>query len=422
MKVDVLLGLQWGDEGKGKVVDVLTPRYDVVARFQGGPTAGHTLEFEGKKYVLRSIPSGIFQHGQLNIIGNGVVLDPVLFREEAEALEASGIPLKQILKLSKKVHLILPTHRLLDAANERAKGGAKIGTTGKGIGPTYTDKVSRNGLRLGDVYHNFDAKYEAARNRHLSMLKAMGEEPEFAELERKWLDAIEYIKGYDIVDSEHLINRMLREGKSVLCEGAQGTLLDVDFGSYPFVTSSNTVCAGACSGLGVAPNRIGEVFGIFKAYCTRVGSGPFPTELFDETGKRIRDLGHEYGAVTGRERRCGWIDLVALKYAIMINGVTQLIMMKSDVLDDFDEIKACVAYEINGERVEEFPFSIEEDEIKPVYVTMPGWKTDMTKFHDESQFPKEFSDYIAFLEKELETPITIVSIGPDREQTIIRQR
>ena len=421
-KVDVLLGLQWGDEGKGKVVDVLTPRYDVVARFQGGPNAGHTLEFEGKKYVLRSIPSGIFQHGQLNIIGNGVVLDPVLFREEAEALEASGIPLKQILKLSKKVHLILPTHRLLDAANERAKGGAKIGTTGKGIGPTYTDKVSRNGLRLGDVYHNFDAKYEAARNRHLSMLKAMGEEPEFAELERKWLDAIEYIKGYDIVDSEHLINRMLREGKSVLCEGAQGTLLDVDFGSYPFVTSSNTVCAGACSGLGVAPNRIGEVFGIFKAYCTRVGSGPFPTELFDETGKRIRDLGHEYGAVTGRERRCGWIDLVALKYAIMINGVTQLIMMKSDVLDDFDEIKACVAYEINGERVEEFPFSIEEDEIKPVYVTMPGWKTDMTKFHDESQFPKEFSDYIAFLEKELETPITIVSIGPDREQTIIRQR
>ncbi len=422
MKVDVLLGLQWGDEGKGKVVDVLTPRYDVVARFQGGPNAGHTLEFEGKKYVLRSIPSGIFQHGQLNIIGNGVVLDPVLFREEAKALEASGIPLKQILKLSKKVHLILPTHRLLDAANERAKGGAKIGTTGKGIGPTYTDKVSRNGLRLGDVYHNFDAKYEAARNRHLSMLKAMGEEPEFAELERKWLDAIEYIKGYDIVDSEHLINRMLREGKSVLCEGAQGTLLDVDFGSYPFVTSSNTVCAGACSGLGVAPNRIGEVFGIFKAYCTRVGSGPFPTELFDETGKRIRDLGHEYGAVTGRERRCGWIDLVALKYAIMINGVTQLIMMKSDVLDDFDEIKACVAYEINGERVEEFPFSIEEDEIKPVYVTMPGWKTDMTKFHDESQFPKEFSDYIAFLEKELETPITIVSIGPDREQTIIRQR
>lgn len=420
MKVDVLLGLQWGDEGKGKVVDVLTPRYDVVARFQGGPNAGHTLEFEGKKYVLRSIPSGIFQHGQLNIIGNGVVLDPVLFREEAEALEASGIPLKQILKLSKKVHLILPTHRLLDAANERAKGGAKIGTTGKGIGPTYTDKVSRNGLRLGDVYHNFDAKYEAARNRHLSMLKAMGEEPEFAELERKWLDAIEYIKGYDIVDSEHLINRMLREGKSVLCEGAQGTLLDVDFGSYPFVTSSNTVCAGACSGLGVAPNRIGEVFGIFKAYCTRVGSGPFPTELFDETGKRIRDLGHEYGAVTGRERRCGWIDLVALRYAIMINGVTKLIMMKSDVLDGFPTIKACVAYKINGKETDRFPYSIDSDKIEPVYVELPGWQTPMSAMTSESQFPKEFNDYIAFLEKQLATPIAIVSVGPDRTQTIER--
>ena len=419
MKVDVLLGLQWGDEGKGKVVDVLTPRYDVVARFQGGPNAGHTLEFEGKKYVLRSIPSGIFQHGQLNIIGNGVVLDPVLFREEAEALEASGIPLKQILKLSKKVHLILPTHRLLDAANERAKGGAKIGTTGKGIGPTYTDKVSRNGLRLGDVYHNFDAKYEAARNRHLSMLKAMGEEPEFAELERKWLDAIEYIKGYDIVDSEHLINRMLREGKSVLCEGAQGTLLDVDFGSYPFVTSSNTVCAGACSGLGVAPNRIGEVFGIFKAYCTRVGSGPFPTELFDETGKRIRDLGHEYGAVTGRERRCGWIDLVALKYAIMVDGVTKLIMMKSDVLDSFETIKACVAYKVNGEEIDYFPFDINEG-VEPIYVELPGWKTDMTKMQSEDEFPEEFNAYLSFLEEQLGVPIKIVSVGPDREQTIER--
>ncbi len=422
MKVDVLLGLQWGDEGKGKVVDVLTPRYDVVARFQGGPNAGHTLEFEGKKYVLRSIPSGIFQHGQTNIIGNGVVLDPVLFREEAEALEKSGIKLKEVLKLSKKAHLIMPTHRLLDAANEKAKGGAKIGTTGKGIGPTYTDKVSRNGLRLGDVCHNFDKKYKAARDRHVAMLNAMGENPDFSELEAKWLDAIEYLKSYDIIDSEHFINRTLKEGKSVLCEGAQGTLLDVDFGSYPFVTSSNTVCAGACTGLGVAPNRIGEVYGIFKAYCTRVGSGPFPTELFDETGKRIRDLGHEYGAVTGRERRCGWIDLVALKYAIMLNGVTQLIMMKSDVLDDFDEIKACVAYEINGERVEDFPFSIEEDTITPVYVTMPGWKTDMTAFKSEDEFPQQFKDYIAFLEKELETPITIVSIGPDREQTIIRNR
>ncbi|MFG6381330.1 MAG: adenylosuccinate synthase [Muribaculum sp.] len=422
MKVDVLLGLQWGDEGKGKVVDVLTPRYDVVARFQGGPNAGHTLEFEGKKYVLRSIPSGIFQHGQTNIIGNGVVLDPVLFREEAEALEKSGIKLKEVLKLSKKAHLIMPTHRLLDAANEKAKGGAKIGTTGKGIGPTYTDKVSRNGLRLGDVCHDFDRKYKAARDRHVAMLNAMGENPDFSELEAKWLDAIEYLKSYDIIDSEHYINKALKNGKSVLCEGAQGTLLDVDFGSYPFVTSSNTVCAGACTGLGVAPNKIGEVYGIFKAYCTRVGSGPFPTELFDETGKRIRDLGHEYGAVTGRERRCGWIDLVALKYAIMLNGVTQLIMMKSDVLDDFDEIKACVAYEINGERVEDFPFSIEEDTITPVYVTMPGWKTDMTSFKSEDEFPRQFKDYIEFLEKELETPITIVSIGPDREQTIIRKR
>lgn len=421
MKVDVLLGLQWGDEGKGKVVDVLTPRYDVVARFQGGPNAGHTLEFEGKKYVLRSIPSGIFQHGQTNIIGNGVVLDPVLFREEAESLEKSGVDLKKILKLSKKIHLIMPTHRLLDAANEKAKGGAKIGTTGKGIGPTYTDKISRNGLRLGDVYHNFDKKYAAARDRHVAMLRSMGEEPEFSALEQKWLSAIEYIKGYDIVDSEHLVNKLLADGKSVLCEGAQGTMLDVDFGSYPFVTSSNTICAGACSGLGVAPNKIGEVFGIFKAYCTRVGAGPFPTELFDETGKLIRDLGHEYGAVTGRERRCGWIDLVALRYAIMINGVTQLIMMKSDVLDGFDEIKACVAYEINGERVEDFPFSIEEDEIKPVYVTLPGWKTDMTAMKSEDEFPQQFKDYIAFLEKELKTPITIVSIGPDREQTIIRK-
>lgn len=422
MKIDVLLGLQWGDEGKGKVVDVLTPRYDAVARFQGGPNAGHTLEFEGKKYVLRSIPSGIFQHGQVNIIGNGVVLDPVLFQEEAESLEQSGIALKEILKISKKVHLIMPTHRLLDAANEKAKGGAKIGTTGKGIGPTYTDKISRNGLRLGDVFHDFETKYTNARNKHIATLKSMGENPEFEELEQRWLKAIEYIKGYDIVDSEYLINSLLREGKSVLCEGAQGTLLDVDFGSYPFVTSSNTICAGACSGLGVAPNKIGEVFGIFKAYCTRVGSGPFPTELFDETGKRIRDLGHEYGAVTGRERRCGWIDLVALRYSIMINGVTQLIMMKSDVLDDFNEIKACVAYKINGEETTQFPFSIDENAIEPVYVTLPGWKTDMTRFKSESEFPQAFSDYIKFLEKELETPITIISIGPDREQTIERNK
>lgn len=421
MKVDVLLGLQWGDEGKGKVVDVLTPRYDIIARFQGGPNAGHTLEFEGKKYVLRSIPSGIFQDGKTNLIGNGVVLDPVLFREEAESLEKSGIPLRSILKLSKKVHLIMPTHRLLDAANEKAKGSSKIGTTGKGIGPTYTDKISRNGLRLGDtLLADFSERYAKARDRHIDMLAALGEKPDTAELESKWMDAIEYIKTFDIVDSEFFINRALADGKSVLCEGAQGTLLDVDFGSYPFVTSSNTITAGACAGLGVAPNRIGDVYGIFKAYCTRVGSGPFPTELFDETGRLIRDLGHEYGAVTGRERRCGWIDLVALKYAIMIDGVTKLIMMKSDVLDGFDEIKACVAYEIDGKRVEDFPYTVDGVDVKPVYVTLPGWKTDMTGMKSEEEFPKAFSDYVAFLEKELQTPIAVVSIGPDREQTIVR--
>lgn len=421
MKIDVLLGLQWGDEGKGKVVDVLTPHYDIVARFQGGPNAGHTLEFDGKKYVLRSIPSGIFQHGQINIIGNGVVLDPVLFMEEACALEESGINLKKVLKISKKVHLILPTHRLLDAANEKAKGKGKIGTTGKGIGPTYTDKTSRNGLRLGDVFHDFEEKYSNAKNRHLDILKSMGETPDIKDLEAKWLNAIEYIKGYDIIDSEYEINNYLKEGKSILCEGAQGTLLDVDFGSYPFVTSSNTICAGACSGLGVAPNKIGEVFGIFKAYCTRVGSGPFPTELHDETGQKIRDIGHEYGAVTGRERRCGWIDLVALKYSIMLNGVTQLIMMKSDVLDGFEEVKACVAYEIDGTKTDRFPFDVDDNKIKPIYVTLPGWNCDMTKAKSEAEFPENFVAYIKFLEKELETPITIVSVGPDREQTIIRK-
>ena len=423
MKTDVLLGLQWGDEGKGKVVDVLTPRYDVVARFQGGPNAGHTLEFEGHKYVLRSIPSGIFQDGKVNVIGNGVVLDPILFRAEAEELERTGVDIRRMLKLSKRIHLILPTHRLLDAANERlkAKGGAAIGTTGKGIGPTYTDKVSRNGLRLGDIFHDFDAKYTRARDRHLALLRAMGEEPDYAALEAQWLDAIEYMRSFDIVDSEYYINGMLAQGKSVLCEGAQGTMLDVDFGSYPFVTSSNTICAGACAGLGVAPNKIGEVYGIFKAYCTRVGNGPFPTELHDDTGKRIRDLGHEYGAVTGRERRCGWIDLVALRYAIMVNGVTRLIMMKSDVLDDFDEVKACVAYRIDGEETHNFPFSVDDVEVEPVYVTLPGWKTPMTAMRSEEEFPTNFKAYINFLEKELATPITIVSIGPDRAQTIERK-
>ena len=378
MKVDVLLGLQWGDEGKGKVVDVLTPRYDVVARFQGGPNAGHTLEFEGQKYVLRSIPSGIFQGDKVNIIGNGVVLDPLLFKGEAVALEASGHPLKERLHISKKAHLIMPTHRVLDAAYEAAKGDAKVGTTGKGIGPTYTDKVSRNGLRVGDILCNFEAKYAAAKARHEQILKSMNFEYDITELEKEWLEAINYLREFHLVDSEHEINGLLKAGKSVLCEGAQGTLLDVDFGSYPFVTSSNTICAGACTGLGIGPNKIGNVYGIMKAYCTRVGSGPFPTELFDETGKTIRDLGHEYGAVTGRERRCGWIDLVALKYAIMVNGVTHLIMMKSDVLDGFDTIKACVAYNVNGEEVDYFPYDITEG-VEPIYVELPGWKTDMTK-------------------------------------------
>ena len=423
MKVDVLLGLQWGDEGKGKVVDVLTPRYDVVARFQGGPNAGHTLEFDGKKYVLRSIPSGVFQNEKTNLIGNGVVLDPVLFQEEAEALCQSGVDLQRTLKLSKKAHLILPTHRLLDAASEAAKGAGKIGTTGKGIGPTYTDKVARNGVRLGDIFEGFDEKYAAARERHLTRLAALGATPDaekLAALEERWMQAIDYLRQYDIVDGEYLINEALADGQSVLCEGAQGTMLDVDFGSYPFVTSSNTVTAGACTGLGVAPNKIGDVFGIFKAYCTRVGSGPFPTELFDETGKRIRDLGHEYGAVTGRERRCGWIDLVALRYAIMINGVTKLIMMKSDVLDGFPTIKACTAYRIDGKETGRFPFSIDGDRVEPVYTELPGWQTPMSQMTSEDQFPKEFKDYIAFLERELATPIAIVSVGPDRKQTIER--
>ena len=421
MKVDVLLGLQWGDEGKGKVVDVLTPRYDAVARFQGGPNAGHTLEFEGKKYVLRSIPSGIFQHGQINIIGNGVVLDPVLFKEEAEALEQSGVELKKILKISKKAHLILPTHRLLDAANEKRKGASKIGTTGKGIGPTYTDKVSRNGLRVGDISNDFKVKYEAAKAKHLDTLRMLGADVDLSETEPKWLAAIDYLKGYELIDSEHYVNKLLSDGKSVLCEGAQGTMLDVDFGSYPFVTSSNTICAGACSGLGVAPNKIGEVFGIFKAYCTRVGSGPFPTELFDETGKKIRDIGHEYGAVTGRERRCGWIDLVALRYAIMLNGVTQLIMMKSDVLDSFATVKACVAYKVDGKLTRDFPYSIDEG-VEPVYEELRGWNVDMTSIKSEEEFPQAFSDYIKFIEKELGVPVTILSVGPDREQTIVRNK
>jgi len=419
MKVDVLLGLQWGDEGKGKVVDVLTPNYDLITRFQGGPNAGHTLEFKGKKFILRSIPSGIFQGDKINIIGNGVVLDPALFKAEVDALEESGHPLTDRLKISKKTHLILPTHRLLDAAYESAKGVSKIGTTGKGIGPAYTDKVSRNGVRVGDILHNFEEKYATAIARHLELLKQYDFEYDLPELEKAWFEGIECIKRFELIDSEHYINNALKTGKKVLAEGAQGTMLDIDFGSYPFVTSSNTVCAGACTGLGVAPGNIGDVFGIFKAYCTRVGSGPFPTELFCETGDKLRKIGFEFGSVTGRPRRCGWIDLVALKYAVMINGVTQLIMMKSDVLDGFDTIKACVAYKIDGEEVEQFPYDI-NDGVEPVYVELPGWKTDMTGVHSEDEFPEEFNAYLSFLEEELEVPIKIVSVGPDREQTIIR--
>jgi len=419
MKVDVLLGLQWGDEGKGKVVDVLTPNYDLITRFQGGPNAGHTLEFEGKKFVLRSIPSGIFQGDKINVIGNGVVLDPALFKAEVDALELSGHPLTERLKISKKAHLILPTHRLLDAAYESAKGCSKIGTTGKGIGPTYTDKVSRNGVRVGDILNNFEEKYNTAVARHIEILKQYNFEYNLPELEKAWFEGIECIKRFELIDSEHFVNNALKADKKVLAEGAQGTMLDIDFGSYPFVTSSNTICAGACTGLGVAPGNIGQVFGIFKAYCTRVGSGPFPTELFNETGDEMRKIGSEFGSVTGRPRRCGWIDLVALKYAVMINGVSQLIMMKSDVMDGFESIKACVAYKIGGQEVEQFPYDL-NDGAEPVYVELPGWKTDMTKMQSEDEFPEEFNTYISFLEEELEVPIKIVSVGPDREQTIIR--
>ena len=416
--IDVLLGLQWGDEGKGKIVDVLTPQYDVVARFQGGPNAGHTLEFGGKKFVLRSIPSGIFQGGQLNIIGNGVVLDPSLFRAEAVDLEKAGYDLKKNLFISKKAHLILPTCRVLDAAYEAAKGDAKVGTTGKGIGPTYTDKVSRNGLRVGDILENFEEKYAKAKARHEQILASMDYTYDITEMEKEWMAGIEYLKEFRLIDSEQMINDLIAEGKSILCEGAQGSMLDIDFGSYPFVTSSNTVCAGACTGLGVAPNKIGNVYGITKAYCTRVGAGPFPTELFDATGSEMRDRGHEYGAVTGRERRCGWIDLVALKYTIMINGVTHLILMKSDVLDEFATIKACIAYKKNGETITHFPYEI--DDVEPIYTELPGWQCDMTKLTKEEELPEAFVNYIKFLEKELGVPVKYVSIGPDREQTITR--
>ncbi len=419
-KVDALLGIVFGDEGKGKVVDFFTPKYDIVARFAGGPNAGHTIIFGGKKFVLRSIPSGIFDEGKLNIIGNGCVIAPDLFMAEAKELEDAGYDVKGRLHISKRAHLILPTHRLLDKAYEEAKGSHKVGTTGKGIGPTYSDKASRTGLRIGDMLEGFDQKYRALKARHEQILRDLHfTDYDIEAEEREWMKGVEYMKGFALTDTETEINRALREGKNVLAEGAQGTMLDIDHGTYPFVSSSSTVCGGVCTGLGVAPNRIGEVFGIFKAYSTRVGSGPFPVELLDATGDKIREIGSEYGAVTGRNRRCGWVDLVALRYAIMLNGVTQLIMMKGDVLDSFETIKACVAYEKDGARTADMPF--DTTGWTAVYKDIKGWQADLTKAKREEDLPQAFRDYIAFLEAELETPITIVSVGPDREQTIIRK-
>ena len=418
-KVDALLGIVFGDEGKGKVVDVFTPRYDVVARFAGGPNAGHTIIFEGKKFVLRSIPSGIFDEGKLNIIGNGCVIAPDLFMAEAMELESAGYDLKSRLHISRRAHLILPTHRVLDRAYEAAKGKNKVGTTGKGIGPTYSDKASRIGLRVGDIQDNFEQKYQALKARHEQILRDLHfTDYDITEEEQKWMEGIRYMSEFPLRDTEFEINQALAEGKNVLAEGAQGTMLDIDHGTYPFVSSSSTCTGGVCTGLGVAPNSIGEIFGIFKAYSTRVGSGPFPVELFDETGEKIRDIGHEYGAVTGRNRRCGWVDIVGLKYAIMVNGVTQLIMMKSDVLDTFETIKACVAYEKDGIRTTEMPYDTEG--WQAVYEEIPGWQTDLTQMTSPTEFPKAFQDYIDYLEKALERPITIVSVGPDRAQTIER--
>ena len=419
--VDALLGIVFGDEGKGKVVDVFTPRYDVVARFAGGPNAGHTIIFEGKKFVLRSIPSGIFDEGKLNIIGNGCVIAPDLFMKEARELEAAGYDLKQRLHISTRAHLILPTHRVLDRAYEAAKGKNKVGTTGKGIGPTYSEKASRTGLRVGDILEGFMEKYQALKARHEQILRDLNyTDYDIADEEQQWLQGVEYMRQFPLTDTEIGINRLLAEGKNVLAEGAQGTMLDIDHGTYPFVSSSNTTTGGVCTGLGVGPNKIRDVFGIFKAYSTRVGAGPFPVELFDETGDRIREIGNEYGAVTGRNRRCGWVDLVALKYAIMINGVTQLIMMKSDVLDGFPTIRACVAYEKDGVQVTDMPFDTEG--WTAVYRDLPGWQEDLSAMTSEQQFPQAFKDYITFLETELQTPITILSVGPDRAQTIIREK
>jgi adenylosuccinate synthase len=420
MKADILLGLQWGDEGKGKVVDVLTPDYDVIARFQGGPNAGHTLEFNNMKQVLHTIPSGIFRENKINIIGNGVVIDPIVFMREIESLSAKGFDISKNLYISKKAHLILPTHRLLDAASEQAKGDTKIGSTLKGIGPTYRDKIGREGLRVGDILHDFESKYESRIANHKSLLEnyyRFDYRETLASCEKEWFAGIELIKSFRLVDSENFINELLNQEKSLLAEGAQGTLLDIDFGSYPYVTSSNTICAGACTGLGIAPTRIGKVFGIFKAYCTRVGSGPFPTELNDETGNILRKAGNEFGSTTGRPRRCGWLDLVALKYSIMLNGVSEMIMMKADVLDQFETIKICVGYEIEGQVVDTLPYELTGN-LHPIYVDLPGWKTNLTGITKADEFPPEFKSYIGFIERETGVPITIASVGPNRNQTI----
>lgn len=423
MTVDLLLGLQWGDEGKGKIVDVLTSKYDIIARFQGGPNAGHTLEFDGIKHVLRTIPSGIFHPNAQNIIGNGVVIDPVVFQKELEGLEKFQMDVKSKLLISRKAHLILPTHRLLDAASEASKGKAKIGSTLKGIGPTYMDKTGRNGLRVGDVEQSdFYEKYRALAEKHEAMIQFYDVNLQYnlGEMEEEFFKAIDVLKTLTFIDSEEHLNTALKQGKTILCEGAQGSLLDIDFGTYPFVTSSNTTAAGACTGLGIAPNRVKDVFGIFKAYTTRVGSGPFPTELFDETGQAMARIGNEFGSVTGRARRCGWLDLVALKYAIQVNGVTELYMMKGDVLSGFETLKICTAYQYNNQIISHFPYSIDNDSLQPIYTEFKGWQADLTGMTNYDELPNELKDYIDFIEKEVEVPIRIVSVGPDRTQTIIK--
>lgn len=423
MTVDLLLGLQWGDEGKGKIVDVLTSKYDIIARFQGGPNAGHTLEFDGIKHVLRTIPSGIFHKNSINIIGNGVVIDPVVFQKELEGLEKFNMDVKSKLFISRKAHLILPTHRLLDAASEAAKGKAKIGSTLKGIGPTYMDKTGRNGIRVGDIeLADFASTYRALADKHEAMIAFYNVDLEYdlKEMEEEFFASIEILKTLKFIDSEEYLNQALKSGKSILCEGAQGSLLDIDFGTYPFVTSSNTTAAGACTGLGIAPNKVKDVFGIFKAYTTRVGSGPFPTELFDEDGQTMAKVGNEFGSVTGRARRCGWLDLVALKYAVQVNGVTQLYMMKGDVLSGFKTLKVCTAYKYKGEEITHLPYNIERENVTPVFVEKKGWNNDLTGMTTYEELPSEFKEYIAFIEKELEVPIKVISVGPDRTQTITK--